>query len=311
MPLFMAVAGWFFRYSVERRSLGSLTLSKLQTLFIPTAFWWLVCVLTVWLLACCSFPTDSLSCGCPWFLPSVIFCIILGTLCYYAGRLACATMEYMCAFLIAISLHFVPWWSYNVAFMFPFFYCGYLSCRFALAGKVPRWIFPLCLLAACGIWIYNDYMHHFHGWSVWNSGSYILGPQGWERHLTLILYRDFLGFLGSIGFAGSLYLVCNTFEIKRVLHANRVFSAFCSFIRELGVWSLSVYLVQSVVVENLLRCGFASLLSLGYANPFDECFILYRWVLVPLASLFMCWVVLQIIRLIARVPFLSKICTGK
>lgn len=82
MPLFMAVAGWFFRCSVERRSLGTLVWNKVQTLVIPTAFWWLVCAVTVWLLARCSLPTDSLSGGCPWFMPSVVSCIALGTLCH-------------------------------------------------------------------------------------------------------------------------------------------------------------------------------------------------------------------------------------
>lgn len=239
------------------------------------------------------------------------FCITLGTLCYYAGKLTCPAVEYVCAGFVAIGLHFVPGWSYNVAYMFPFFYCGYMCNRFNVAGRVPRWVFPLCLAAACAVWSCNDYMHHFHGWSVWESGTYILGPQGWKRHLVLIAYRDSLALLGSIGFAGSLYLAHGILRSKTALHGNRAFAAFCSLIRELGEWSLSVYVVQSVVVEILLRCGFACYLASGHANPFDGCFFLYRWVLVPLLSLFLCWVVLQLIRLIRCVPPLSKICTGR
>lgn len=311
MPLFMAVAGWFFRYSVDRRSLGSLLGNKFQTLVIPTVFWWFMCDLSLWSLAYCGLPTDSLWAGCPWFLPSIIFCMLLGTLCRYAGKFTCPAVEYACAVLIAIGLHFIPGWTYNVAYMFPFFYCGYMCNRFNLASKVPHWVFPLCLIAACVIWSYNGYMHHFKGWTVWDSGTYILGPRGWKRHLVLITYRNFLGLLGGIGFAGCLFHAYNILRTKASLHANRAFMAFCSFIKELGVWSLSVYFVQSVVVEKMLRCGFASYIALGNSNPFDDCFLLYRWVLVPLFSLLMCWVVLMIIRVIRRIPLLSRISTGK
>lgn len=201
-------------------------------------------------------------------------------------------IEHVCAGLVAIGLHFVPGWSYNVAYMFPFFYCGYMCNRFNLAGRVPRWVFPLCLAAACVIWSYNGYMHHFKGWSVWDSGTYILGPLGWRRHLVLVAYRNSLALLGGIGFAGCLFQAYNALRAYASWRANRAFMAFCSFIKELGVWSLSVYVVQAVVLEILLRCGFACYLSSGHANPFDEGFILCRWVLVPLFALFMCRVVL-------------------
>lgn len=311
MPLFMAVAGWFFRYSVDRRSLGSLLGNKFQTLVVPTVFWRLVFTLLLSLLAYFGRPASQWDAICQWFLPSIIFCILLGTLCRYVGKFSCPALEYACAGLIAIGLHFIPGWTYNVAYMFPFFYCGYMCNRFNLAGKVPHWVFPLCLAAACVIWSYIDYAHHFKGWSHWYSGTYILGPLGWKRHLVLITYRNFLGLLGSIGFAGCLFQAYNILRTKLSLRGNRAFMVFCSFIKELGVWSLAVYLVQSVVVERLLSYGFACYISSGQSNPFDDCFLLYRWVLVPLMSLFMCWVILMIIRAIRRQPLLSRICTGK
>lgn len=311
MPLFMAVAGWFFRYSVDHRSLGSLLKNKFQTLVVPTFFWWFMCDFTWWCLANCGLPTDSLYVGCPWFIPSVIFCTILCILCRYAGKFTCPAVEYACAGLITIGLHFIPGWTYNVAYMFPFFYCGYICNRFNLAGKVPHWVFPLCLAAACVIWSYNEYAQHFTGWRVWATGTYILGPMGWKRHLILIAYRNFLGLLGSIGFAGCLFQAYNILRTKVSLRGNRVFMAFCSFIKELGVWSLAAFYVQAVVVEKMLHCGIAYYNSLGLGNPFGECMLLYRCVLHPLVALFMCWVVLMIIRAIRHQPILSRICTGK
>lgn len=305
MPLFMGIAGWFFWYSISKRSLTELLLNKARTILLPLLFWCCLTTLLKW--STLHFRLSSFSfVFALWFLWSIAICILLCTFCYHSGKRIGVATEYVMATSIGIGLHFIPGWSFNAAYMFPFFYGGFMANRYGLASHFTLRRCALLLFLACGMWAFSTYTGYGSQWSVWKSQTYLFGPHGWRYHLCMNLYRLGLGFSGSAGFAGVMHAVYNRYA--------SFFSGANSgmrFIRELGIYSLSVYAVQSIVVEFFFHRACGSALNRLQEHPLHDWPLLHAWLIVPLLSLCAAAVCLWLIKRIMRYPMLARLCTGK
>lgn len=305
MTLFMGIAGWFFWYSVRKRPVTELLLNKARTILPPLLFWCSVTSLLHW--STHHFRPSALSFSFAlWFLWSISICILLCTLCYHTGKRIGVALEYFMAAAIGIALHFIPGWSFNAAYMFPFFYGGYIANRYGRSTHFTTRRCALQLAPACGTWAFSTYTGYGSGWSVRKSSTYLFGPQGWCYHLCTNLYRLWLGFAGSVGFAGVMHALYSRY-IAVFNGANPIIR----FIRELGVYSLSVYAVQSIMVEFFFHKGAGRVLRHLPEHPLHDWPLLHTRVVVPAVSLCAAVCCLWFIKRILRYPRLTALATGK
>lgn len=310
MPLFMAVAGWFFADSVRKRSFEELAGNKSRTILVPLVLWTILYQLCLQILDAAGAPTDTLSAGSLWFLYSLLLCSLLMALCYHAGRKTRPAVEYTLALALAAWLSTTSAAAFHVAYMFPFFLCGYTCARLRVR-PLPGWASCIILASTVLFYVFAEMNGHAKGWSVWQSGTWIFGPQGWRRHLFLDCYRIFLGLAGSIGFAGVMYSLQQLFK-SRKWNERLTWCPVCiGWVKELGKWSLTVYAAQSVVVELLFRCGVSFLYIHNGGNPFAEHLILLRWIVVPLTTLALAAAVMALVRKLQGSCWISRALTGK
>ena len=312
MPLFMAISGYFFYYSAKKRDIADLLKSKLLSILIPCVAWAVLCDLVTSIIFTaphaptwrCLYPFNNL-----WFLWSVCLCFCL---CIIPDRLHRRNrhMGHGAAAAICIVLYLLPGRTYSIAYMFPFFYAGYVTCMYDLNKRIKPWHIIGCCVLTVIFWI--CFKHgHFSGFSVWHSGTYLWGPMGVKRHLLLNVFRLTIGVTGSIGFAGMMWYAYKWFK-GRSLSSHAIVLAVKETIMQMGVYSLSLYAVQSIIVETCFWRLMRSMQYRGYLDGLIPCHALtYKYVYVLGAAIVMSITCLIAIRLIARVKPLKKILLGK
>lgn len=308
MPAFMAIAGWFFWYSVQKRSFWGLIRNKCACIMLPAVFWEIVHRFIG--IAQNHFVVHSIN-WVPgiWFFWSILLCILFSALCYHIGKKISFRVELLVALFLVVGLNLTPFAVYNIAYMFPFFYGGYLAHRMGWM----RFVSPRICLGLMGVTVVLALLNCYSGVSVdvsvWVSGTYLFGPLGWEEHLLWDVYRLFLGTVGTIGFIGFLHIIYQRYQ---QWSAPSWVRRFVAFVAEMGCYSLALYAVQGVVVEALAR--WAMHWYVFHCNPvkvFHACPLLFARVVLPIAMLFFCWLCMVVIRVIRRYPHLARICAGK
>lgn len=308
MPAFMAIAGWFFWFSVQKRSFGELVKNKCLCILLPAMFWEIVGKSISLVRNHFAWESLRLMPGL-WFLWSILLCILLAAVCYRVGKKWSFRVESCVAASIAVGLYLTPYSVFNIAYTFPFFYGGYVAhrmglIRYATAGRCLSFMGLTVLLA-----LWNCYSGCASDVSVWVSGTYLFGPLGWPEHLLWNVYRLFLGAVGTIGFIGTLFVL---YRVVSRCNLPTPAAGFISFVCNLGCYSLALYAVQNVVVEILLN--WAMRWYVYHCNPvnvFHDYPLLFARVVLPCATLLLCWLCMVCIRLLSRYPLTAKICTGK
>ena len=310
MPLFMAVAGWFFAGSVQKRSFEELAGNKCRTILIPLVLWTILYQLCLQILDATGAPTDTLSTGSLWFLYSLLLCSLLMALCYHAGRKTHSAVEYALALALVVWLSTTSAAAFHIAYMFPFFFFGY-ACARMRARPLPGWASCIILASTVLFYVFAAMNGHAAGWTVWVSGTWIFGPQGWRRHLFLNCYRISLGLAGSIGFAGVMYSLQKLFKNRKWNEQLAWYPVCIGWVKELGKWSLTVYAAQSIVVELLFSCGVSVLYDWNGGNPFAGHVLLLKWIIVPPATLVMAAATMMLVRKLQGSCWISRALTGK
>lgn len=243
MPLFMAISGYFFYSSCSRREFKDILYSRVSMVLLP-------CVVWCWIQQIIDFLRHPYALswvpGGLWFLWALLACSLLTGVLHYAFGKKCWLGA---LFVMGVSL-MVKSDPYNIAYVFPFFFGGYAVARYSLLSLMRNWIGA----AACCLLILG-YAVHFSGilpgYSVWRSHSYLFGPLGVEAHALRIAFRLYLGAVGCIAFPWLLYRVYAWFR-----RGNCRFPVCCKkLLSDLGMYSLSFYCIQSIVVEYCLKNG--------------------------------------------------------
>lgn len=303
MPLFMAIAGYFFYFSCCKRSWQEILINRFSMIFVPGVVWnWVMQILRVSIDHNC----DPLGwwIGGIWFLWSLLWCCALTVVLHFCfgsrgwiGALA----------LVGISF-FIGHDDYNVGYTFPFFYMGYLTARWSLLSQFRWWHGVLALVVLAGF--YTQLATPFaKNWSVWESHTYLLGPLGIQRHAELYLYRMGMGFFGCIGFSWLIWALCRLCHRLPELCAP-CRSVYCTLL-SLGEYSLAVYCIQSLLVEKILKQMMQILVHrLGY-NPLLEHPMLYFSIILPGITVFFLLLCLLVRRYLSRRKAISLILFGK
>lgn len=309
MPLFMAISGYFFYFSAKKRSIKELFYNKVLCLLIPTIVWNYVGKFVYILMTLHKpFCMNSWWPGGYWFLWSAMVCILLTMLIHYVGCISNRKIEFFFAGLICVCLHFIPEKSYHFAYMFVFFYGGYICNRFSLLSIFKPIHYVAFLIVAITCWLFSTYSGYAADWYQWTSGCYVLGPRGWKYHLFYNLYRDAMGIMGSIGYAGVIFLLWNG-KLQRIRNYPFISHILRLFLT-LGKYSLAIYLIQGVLVEIVLWRIVGTLAYHCGGNILTEYPLIFKWFMAPAAAIVMGLLCLGIMQIILRYQMLRQIFLG-
>lgn len=303
MPLFMAIAGYFFYFSCRKRTWQEILVNRFSMILIPCVVWnWLVQLTRVAMDHHCS--TLGWLPGGIWFLWSLLGCCALTVLLHNV----LGSKGWIGALVLVGASFFIGKDNNNIGYMFPFFYMGYLTSRWELLKYFRWWQGALALVILAGLYALLG-TPFTKGWSIWISHTYLFGPMGLQRHAELYLYRMGLGFFGCIGFAWFVSVLCRC--CRRLPELCSPCRAVYRALLALGEYSLAVYCIQSLLVETILKQAMLSLIShLGY-NPLTEHPGLFFSLILPGTTVVLLLLCLGVHRVLSRRETVSRLLFGK
>lgn len=144
MPLFMAISGYLFKYSIVNGLWTSLR-KKINSIVIPYFFYCsLFALVNISSLFSNGFDLLGMYANCFWFLNSLLFNVLIVSIVVYVIRNR--YLQHMMFIVISIAMMFIPQdYLYNThAYVFPAFCLGFFVNEFGITFTVKKW---MCLLA--------------------------------------------------------------------------------------------------------------------------------------------------------------------
>lgn len=312
MPLFAVVAGYFFASTVRKfaspagffslRSLIVIILNKGSELLLPVVVWNGAYSLII------HFDTLSLR-NLPWvlywgiryqmwFLVALFVSLSMIAVIQAISRKN-ATVFIILAVLVAVGVHFVYVpdsyffsWNYHVPYLFPFAVIGYLmgqtKSTWLLFNRKIHVSASIAYLVLC-FYAPADVSH-------WKTGTCLFSDTySWQKVAYCCLYRDVLAFAGIVTMVPILRYVWRWLER----------CVFAPYILLIGRNTLSIYVVQSFVVERWIK-------SMGLpGNAFvNENLWLVSWVLIPAAAVLITVAIAGTCEVLKKIPYLGTLLFG-
>lgn len=228
LPMFMYISGFLLKGSIKRYECFQLILNKITNIIAPAIIWIFISYLF----------GDKHMYYFLWsvFFSSVIVCLIARISselhrCYSFKIVS--LFELTLIVLIALCMHFIPVNIVNISYLFPFFAIGYFSKNVSQVD----WKWGCVSLALFIYLIVFVWTPHY---TIWNTGGYILRDTTFM--LKVVFLRLFIGMLGIYAVCFLLGALYNMFKNDKAM----------KFIQNVGKETLSIYLMQHVVVEIFL-----------------------------------------------------------
>ena len=303
MPLFVAIAGYYFASTVRKSTPYVVVINKAGELLLPVCIWYGVYALfrqydqlslqsLIWILYYGIY-------GKVWFLGAIFASLFLIVLIWSITR-GCRKLFAVLSVVCAVGLHFVhapgSWileWNYHVPYLFPFAVLGYLfglkkagslltNIKCTLVCMVPYLL--LCILSP-------ENMSH------WKSGTCLFSDiYSWQEVAWCSLYRDVIA---AVGIVTMLPVLAYAWKI---LSNNALLR---SIVAVVGRNTLAVYIVQSFVVENWIRS-----MELHQCAFFSEYATFMSWVGIPIASVLITVALAYACVGLKRIPYLGRVLFG-
>lgn len=303
MPLFVAVAGYYFASTMQKFNPLVVVVNKAAELLLPVCIWYGVYALirgaddlslrsSIWVLYYGVY-------GKVWFLGATfasMFLIVLIWSMTRGRRRWFVALSIVCA----VALHFVHApgsrilaWNYHVPYLFPFAVLGYLfgqrkSCswlsdmRCALVCMVPYLL--LCAFAPDNV-------------SHWKTGTCLFSDTySWQEVAWCSFYRDVIA---AVGIVAVVPLLAYAWKL---LSRNALLGRVAGVV---GRNTLAIYIVQSFVVENWIRG-----MELHQYAFFSEYATLMSWVGIPLVAVLITVVLAYACVGLKRIPYLGRVLFG-
>lgn len=256
MPLFMLLSGYLFFYTAEKyQKNGDFIKNRWQRICLPVIGWqtihYLVVVIRMlkdqeeitsglFLKYIGSWFTDI------WFLPAILYCsmVVFIVKKYLKDSIMVYALGLVLTFIVPDSIVNLALYKY----MYPFFVCGYLLCRYLekvkqiickvgleylFVGALVGFAFLFCF------WDINSY--------IYITGYTLLWRENVFRQLAIDLYRLLIGFMGSAVVVFGVKLV---YERKQ---SRQPVKFWGKIISEVGRNSLCIYILSSEMVHWFLE----------------------------------------------------------
>lgn len=283
MPFFMLVSGYFLFNSVKKNKWQMVIINKLGTILFPLIVWQiLIAVIT-------GSKSNFFSL---WFLWSILGCTLLVTL--TVGIVKNNRFSLFFLIMIITLLHCIPQNVFNLAYMLPYYVCGYYLALYkiditkSIEEKYLGIVLSVFIVLQC-FWS-GEY-------NVWNAGVNVL--ENFSRQIFVICFRFLIGFIGII----VIKHLCNIFYLN-------IPQKYKKMVIETGENTFLIYIIQSLLVE----IGVAYLVKWFTEYSGINIFVfntkLLGYFIAPLLSIIVIRVILLICKIIKKNKYLKRIFLG-
>lgn len=265
MPLFMFISGYFFKSSLDKRSLWEIIKGKTIQLGIPIFIWTIFYYGEDLLYTKALFSWKQLFhlfFRRLWFLAAFLMLSIFVSLIWQFFKrysrgfiLTCIIM----GFLILI----IPDELFSAVFfkfMYPYFVAGILANQFEeklRQYKKPIFIISFIIYLLMLIGFQDNYY-------VYTSGMYLPFNEELANKLFIIYYRYFIGFAGIITIIGILELLYSFGHNLLLTHLGKytmeLYIVHIFFLNYLTRWNAGKYIHMNEVLYNLVFTPFATMI---------------------------------------------------
>ena len=240
MPLFAIISGYYYYFSLRKKSTVSVILNKAKYLLIPI----IVCSGAIKLAGIVrhwgerSLKQEFLGyidfvCHAYWFLRITFICCVIVGIIYVLSRKV-EWIENILLVLAGISIFFIHNGGY-LQFLLPFFIIGYIANKYKILehfGYIKdKYLFLLLFSVMYIVLVYYKMQPNVY---IYNNGESLL-EIGWTLRVAT-LWRVVFGFVGSIWFIWLTYFIYHSIKLK--------FSA----LSKLGQLSLEMFVMQDRIV---------------------------------------------------------------
>lgn len=244
LPMFMYISGFLLRSSIERYDWKQLVLNKITNIIFPAIIWSGICFI---LGDRCFY----------YFLWAVFASSVIVTM----TNAVCKNNNAKIAVLIIVAFlfHFVPKNIVNISFLFPFFIIGYFSQNISRIGFVKGFV-SLIIFVLLHIFVWDG------SYAIWNTGGYVLSnPTFMIKAVLLRLVIGVVGCYTVVFLFGHFYDHFNTLKVIKIFET-------------IGKYTLSIYLIQHILVEMFLPK------LIDYLGININQNIFYDYIVVPITS---------------------------
>lgn len=269
MPLFMMLSGYFISSKTLSKSFPDFLLTKTRQLLLPAITCTAICLLYLFIVRE-HVDVRSEIIGNSWFLKTLFVFYVLFYLIKKIPMNDWVLLIVSCGLLFVIP-HAT---TLQVNLIFPYFWGGYLLRKYQVLEKISfKWKYAVFFVAAfAGCYSLQRYL---------GVPNYIgINTDSLQSQWHLILLRYVVAFSGCLATIALLSVLYNYCSKKGYLIGE---------IAKYGQWTLGVYVLQTIIVENifhdtlawyvesewLLSLVVAPLLSIVFLTL---CLLLIRWI---------------------------------
>lgn len=289
MPLFIIISGYFSGSSLK---LGFVTLLKKKSLqlLLPCITWGLIIYLIRLFVGGGNFSLLETIVGNFWFLKSVFICYLFIWIASRMSDLFHSRMFGYSVFLL-VSL-FIP--QYNIIRLFPCFLFGsILKEKNLLKTFMEKKIISISVVLFCFLLLF--YINLNNSWVYGSIADF------WGNNSLLCSFA--IGYVVRIlmGLSGSMFflILCHSLFDQREYVS---ISPFMSRVVLYGQETLGIYIIQT----NLLEKALAAVINLDHLP-----YLISYFVIMPLISIAVIWMCVQLIRLVSKNKLLAACLIGK
>lgn len=250
MPLFMVISG-FFAGNIFKHSFFEVMKNKTWQLIVPVVLWGtLLYVIDTYMISnnTTSY-LNSILWRYFWFLKSLFICFILFSIGTYWIRNKNAGL-----IIVLIISQFIVY--YKIRYMFPCFVFGYIINR--NLGFFKKHIWPIFIISGIVYFLMVPEWDVHKMWPSVSKAQLLITP-------LYSLYQVYFKLI--IGIAGSLVCICACYILFKDISTKGTTSRIC----ELGQYTLSIYIIQSLLLETIL----AHIINIDSVNDWRLNFVMF------------------------------------
>ncbi len=257
MPLFMLISGYFFNYSLGKRSYKTIILSRLRVLILPIISWNAIYYFAHYIY---NFQNISFLYELKHYISSVFMSFWFLWAVFWNSLVLIIVRKYLkdnpiVYILIFIVLLFIPD-SYNLSlykFMYPYYVIGYYFNKINGLDLLKKLkVNQISQTFLVGVVFVALFLFYKRETFIYVSGHTLIGSGSMDK-LIIIAYRFIIGIIGST----FIILILNTIY-KHFAVARKILKLFVVF----GIESLGIYIVSNYL--NIILTRITPDLTLNY-----------------------------------------------
>ncbi len=273
MPMFMLISGFLLQGSLKRHNVWQLLANRTTGIVIPALLW-----IGVSIVIC--HPNNY------YFLWAIYGSTV--TMVIIQKTLNNKLLQIISVIIITIGLHTTNVRLMNIPFLLPFFAVGYYLPKLETNNKIGLTT-SLLFIAMLFFWK-TDY-------TIWNIGANIFHEP--SKMIPIISFRFIIGLIG---------IIAVTWLLSKI-YDKTTNGPLTQTITGIGRETLSIYLIQYIIVEVGIRELIKHITHNGIGNPFGQITQITGYLIAPLISFIIVFCIYHAIKYLKKYKF-SKVLFG-